>query len=344
MRFDGRKSYASRTKPKANRMLHPHHVEQLNKQDTTTMSKQALLSSTTASRSNSSGLVAFGDDMLAQATLPAQQRTGALWQAVEHADVIESLMPRLTAPNANKRDILLTFWREQTPAGIKFAKAFEDLKAEEDRTTEQRETFAEMQGQLKAINTNFERAVDVFKGMQVLTNAKRSVNVRKVPGMNKVYKCYVIYTTNPSLKANEQEEEKVSFNVGALVNVNYIADKITPDMSTTAIRKLASSFKLETPNDNKGGTVVDRSKLGEMAKVMDTALVGVIQDGKIEGVSTEARDNMLAVWARLDFELSADEKAKARAAFAKLAAPIAPAVVPNVVDKVKAVIAKKKTA
>ena len=309
------------------------------------MTKATLMTSTTASRSNTSGLVAFGDDMLAQATLPAQQRTGALWQAVEHADVIASLMPRLTAPNANKRDILLTFWREQTPAGIKFAKVFEDLKAEEDRTTEQRETFAEMQAQLKAINTNFERAVDVFKGMQVLTNAKRSVNVRKVPGMNKVYKCYVIYTTNPSLKANEQEEEKVSFNVGALVNVNHIADKITPDMSTTAIRKLASSFKLDTPNDAKGGTVVDRAKLGDLAKTLDTALVGTIVDGKIEGVSTEARENMLAVWARLDFELSAAEKDRARQAFAKLAAPIEAAKVPNIVDKVKAAVTpKKKTA
>jgi len=165
------------------------------------------------------------------------------------------------------------------------------------------------------------------------------VMVRKVPGMNKVYKCYVIYASNPSVKADEQEAENVSFNVGALINVNHIKDKITPDMTTTGIRKLASSFKLDTPNDTKGGVEVDRTKLGSMAKVLDAALAGVIKDGKIEGISSESRDDMMRYWAHLDHELSAEEKDKARKAFNKIAEPIQ-VKVPNIVSKVKEAVKK----
>ena len=290
-----------------------------------------------ATTSNSGGLVAFGADMLTQAELPAKLKTGALMHAVTHANVFASLLPKLAVKDVNVRDTLLSFWRENTPAGAKFYKAFEALKDEEDRTPEQNGTFAKMQGVLKALNKSMVDAIDVYKGIETLRKLKRTVSIRKVPGMDNVYNCYVIYTSNPSLKDNEQEEDKVEFNVKTLSNINHIADKITADMGTLTLRKLANTYAPVVP---PGSPVeVDRAKLPEMVKVLDTALVGTIKDGKIEGVTTECRDNMLQIWARLDYELSAVEKQKAREAFAKLAAPVA-VKVPNVVEKVKAAIKK----
>lgn len=300
--------------------------------------KEKLLAST--ANSNSGGLTAFGIDMLNQAELPAKLKTGALSHAVTHANVIISLLPKLAVKDVNVRDTLLTFWRENTPAGAKFYKAFNALKDEEDRTPEQNGAFAKMQGVLKALNKSMVDAIDTYKGMEILRKSGRKVSIRKVPGMDNVFNCFVIYPNNPALKDNEQEEYPTEFNVTALQNVNHIANKIKPDMQTTTLRKLAAKYT--PPNNQPGGAVeVDRSKLPELVKVLDTALVGTVKEGKIEGVTSECRDTMLQIWARLDLELSTEEKQKARAAFAKLAAPIADKV-PNVVEKVKAEV--KKTA
>ena len=270
--------------------------------------------------SNSGGLVAFGADMLTQAELPAKLKTGALQHAVTHANVIQSLLPKLAVKDVNVRETLLGFWRENTPAGAKFYKAYNALKDEEDRTPEQTGTFGKMQGTLKALNKSMVDAIDVYKGMETLKRLKRSVSIRKVPGMDNVYNCFVIYKDNPSLKLDEQEEYPTEFNVTTLKNVNHIAKKITADMGTTTLRKLANTYTPELP---PGSPVeVDRGKLPELVKVLDTALVGTIKEGKIEGVTAECRDTMLQIWARLDLELSTEEKQKARAAFAKLAAPV----------------------
>lgn len=276
----------------------------------------------------------FGADILKFAKMSGALDTSAIMLASKYATELQSLRDKITHAKANEesvRSVILDYWFA-TPEGEAVQKEYDTLKTlGKTRSVQQNERFSDLFDMQNAANTTIGRTVDTYAGVVRLRNAKREVNLietRDSKGkLSGVWTCLVISTETHD-DGSRKEIELIPFNSTQLQKIAALpATAIADDMQTSAIRALTVSGKKGAPNKQPANATpaVERAKLGETAQALETAITGSFDDGRLQGVSQKTRHDVMQLWAAIERQASAEEKAAALAEYDKLAAGVAEA-------------------
>jgi hypothetical protein len=273
-----------------------------------------------------SNVTSFGADILHYAGLKGEADSGPLFFALAHKRELSELKHKLDQAEKSGeklRPIVLDYFKA-TPEGEELDKEYASLLAVKQKTPDQvvkQQTILELFNQ---VNIQTLRNIETLSGVKMLEALGRSVNITRIQGSNK-YACYVLNNAKND-DGTMIEFIHVPFTATQLRRLPQLAiGTVNSGMATADIRKATDSLKSGAANKDKGNVdAIARGDIGKVAKQLETSIAGTVIDGKLEGVSAATRNDVMLLWAHLDATLSDEEKNKARAAFAKDAAPIEP--------------------
>ena len=289
----------------------------------------------------------FGADMLHYASLKGEADSGPLFFALAHKAELGELKHKLDHAEKNGeklRPVVLDYFKA-TPQGEELDKEYAGLLAVKQKTPDQvvrQQTILELFNQ---VNIQTLRNIETLSGINKLNALDRTVNIQRIQGSNK-YACYVI-SAQKNDDGTMKEFIHVPFTATQLRRLAAMdmSKDLSASMATTDIRKATDSLKSGAANKDKGSEqAIPRADIGKVAKQLETSISGTVIDGKLEGVSAATRNDVMLLWAHLDATLSEEEKSKARAAFAKDAAPIEPVKTTVPVQVIKKGVRSKKVA
>lgn len=209
----------------------------------------------------------------------------------------------------NVRDAVLSIYRD-TPTGQEQVTELEEIKAVKKavRSSDQNARLSELQRMDNKVNVQMQRLLYACDGVKALRDNKRLVDFK----VREDDKTGAVLSVVIKVRRKEGEIDAQAFTLKALANVTAI--DWNDDTPTAEVFTLADKYRA-TPLANAGnGEAIVPAKVADTVKSIDTAIAGksMAKDG---GITPKAREELSALWARLNGMLTAKQKAKALAAF-----------------------------